>query len=356
MSHVDEGALHAYLDGALDALPASEAARIRQHLAACGECARRLDEERARREEASALLAGADPGVGVPAPLEELRGRAAARTRAGSGVRVRQLAWAASLVLAVGAGRMLRASRDPRISEALVPAPRSAVEESTASPGAAQPAAEPRAEAGAPPAAGGAGAPAPESGTGAGVFAPPREAQRVAGVAAFDEPVRAEVSDVVEEEVLRGKAAETAVATLRRTLAAGRAQMAAVLADSAASRLSPSPAAQRIAPSMAVTTEARAGAEAERSALTVPGLPVVFLGPGGPDLPAGTLRVIQLLDGDTLELLHLPAGADPSAITRAVDAGRTQVAVRYGAGWLVGSARVSAETREALLARVTGGG
>jgi hypothetical protein len=88
----------------------------------------------------------------------------------------------------------------------------------------------------------------------------------------------------------------------------------------------------------------------------VPGLPVLSIETVGADLPAGTLRVLQLLDGDTLELLHLPAGVDPSTVAGPGDAGRTQVAVRHGAGWLLGRAHVSTEVLEALLARVTGGG
>ena len=46
MSHVDEGALHAYLDGALDEYPAAEGRRVREHLDLCPECAERLEVER----------------------------------------------------------------------------------------------------------------------------------------------------------------------------------------------------------------------------------------------------------------------------------------------------------------------
>jgi len=86
----------------------------------------------------------------------------------------------------------------------------------------------------------------------------------------------------------------------------------------------------------------------------VPGLPVLALTRGDRDLPEGALRVLQLLEGDTLELIHLPAGSDPGGVTRPDD-GRTQVAVRYGAGWLVGRARAPREAVETLLTRVTGG-
>ena len=51
MSHVREGDLHAYLDGALEEYPVHEAERIRSHLEECGECMARLEEERAERRE-----------------------------------------------------------------------------------------------------------------------------------------------------------------------------------------------------------------------------------------------------------------------------------------------------------------
>jgi hypothetical protein len=350
MSHVDEGALHAYLDGALDALPASEAARIRQHLASCEACTRRLEEERALREEAGAILAGADPGVGAMPSLEELRQVAAARSRAGPGSRLRQLTWAASVVLAVGAGWLLRGSRDPRVSQALDPILREAAEERAVP----APAVE-QAEA---PAAAVEEAAGSRTGAAAAVVAE----ERVAGVVAAPEPARAELADVAEAEQVEPKSAEAALDTLRRTLAAGRGQVAGILGDSSAPRFAPSVAARAVAPSMAVTAEARAGEEEsarqarrDLGVISVPGLPVLSVETGRADLPAGTLRVLQLLDGDTLELLHLPAGTDPSALTGPGDAGRTQVAIRYGPGWLLGRAHASTEVLEALLARVTGG-
>jgi hypothetical protein len=186
-------------------------------------------------------------------------------------------------------------------------------------------------------------------------------------------------AEEVEAKGVGAKVADVALDTLRRTLAAGRGQVAAILGDSGAARPMPSPAAPAVAPSMALTAEARAGqasraltrsgamvraaadesarfARGDAGAISVPGLPVVSVGTGGADLPAGTLRVLQLLEGDTLELLHLPAGVDPSTVTGTGDAGRNQVAVRYGAGWLLGRGRASVEVLEALLARITGGG
>ena len=107
--HVDEGALHAYLDGALDEYPTAEAERIREHLDACAQCAARLEEERAIRSDAHAMLGLAAPEVDMPS-LEELRAyvKRTRPTRPPAAVRMYRLGWAASIVLAVGAGWMLR--------------------------------------------------------------------------------------------------------------------------------------------------------------------------------------------------------------------------------------------------------
>src|SRR2546429_7953677 len=63
MSHVDDGTLHAYLDGELS--PA-EVQGVEAHLAQCPACRGRLDEERALITRAGELLALAgppDPGL-----------------------------------------------------------------------------------------------------------------------------------------------------------------------------------------------------------------------------------------------------------------------------------------------------
>lgn len=103
MSHVDEGTIHAYLDGAL---PPVEVGRIAQHLAGCEQCRTRVAEERALIERASSLLALAVPGTRErPAPpLHALRHR-----RSPWSVRL-PLAWAATVVLALGLGWFVRGS------------------------------------------------------------------------------------------------------------------------------------------------------------------------------------------------------------------------------------------------------
>ena len=134
MSHIREGEIHAYLDGALERLGDARAAEVREHLAACEDCRRRLEEERLLRGEADRLLdLGAPVGLEMP-PFEEMLRRAGAGPADQSGPGVREapesvppagdtpsgsvrrfplagpqrLAWAASLVLALGTGWVLR--------------------------------------------------------------------------------------------------------------------------------------------------------------------------------------------------------------------------------------------------------
>jgi len=101
MSHVDDGTLHAYLDGELTPV---ESERLDAHLAACEACRARLEEERALIERASKLLSRAVPATPERAapPLHQLR-----RPRVAWRLRI-PLAWAATVVMAVGIGWLLR--------------------------------------------------------------------------------------------------------------------------------------------------------------------------------------------------------------------------------------------------------
>jgi len=109
MSHVDEGALHAYLDGALDEYPPAEASRIRNHLDGCPACVERLEEERRIRSAAGAILDLAVPSVEIPS-FEELRAYVRATRPAASpgALRLYRLGWAASVMLALGVGYFVR--------------------------------------------------------------------------------------------------------------------------------------------------------------------------------------------------------------------------------------------------------
>jgi len=109
MSHVNEGGLHAYLDGALDEYPTCDAEAIRSHLDQCAECATRLVEARRIRSDATAMLGLAAPDVEIP-NLEELRAyvRSTRTERPSRGGRMYRMGWAASVVLALGVGWMMR--------------------------------------------------------------------------------------------------------------------------------------------------------------------------------------------------------------------------------------------------------
>jgi hypothetical protein len=101
MSHLDDGTLHAYLDGELGS---TERERLEGHLAGCPPCRERLAEERALVERAERLLGLAAPPAPTRAapPLHGLRRRPAWwRARV-------PLVWAATLALALGAGWLLR--------------------------------------------------------------------------------------------------------------------------------------------------------------------------------------------------------------------------------------------------------
>ncbi|MFG1691403.1 hypothetical protein ACGF5M_04540 [Gemmatimonadota bacterium] len=116
MRHVNEGEIHAYLDGALDLVAGEDATAIREHLATCDDCARLMEEERGIREAAGEILRESDP-VEIPLPpLEELRERALAPPAPEQEVESAPsryarwnawqvpLTWAATVILALGIG------------------------------------------------------------------------------------------------------------------------------------------------------------------------------------------------------------------------------------------------------------
>jgi hypothetical protein len=121
MSHVDDGELTAYADGAY---PANDpvALRIAAHLSTCGNCRTRLEQSHELRDRAAAILAFAAPASVVAPSFETLQAQAVTRARARR--RTFPLAWAASIVMAIGLGWFSRdALRPPptRMSDAVVP-------------------------------------------------------------------------------------------------------------------------------------------------------------------------------------------------------------------------------------------
>jgi len=120
MSHISRGDLHAYLDGALGHFPQDVAAEIREHLSTCLECARRLEEERELRRNASEILAKTSEVPVDLIPFEELvtlAGRPAKPEGARGSLtsRLRPLRLAATIVISLGAGWLARDLTRPAI-------------------------------------------------------------------------------------------------------------------------------------------------------------------------------------------------------------------------------------------------
>jgi hypothetical protein len=115
MSHVDEGLLHALLDGGLEGT--AELAEVEDHLSTCGECRQRLDEVRALRERTAAILGAAPAGaVAMPPFAEVLARKRGSRTRPPA-LRIRRLTalgWAATVAIAAGVGWIARDSLSSR--------------------------------------------------------------------------------------------------------------------------------------------------------------------------------------------------------------------------------------------------
>jgi anti-sigma factor RsiW len=103
VSHVDEGTLHAYLDGECSG---AEVAELEQHLAGCPQCRNALAAARDFLKESDGLILALD----VASP--ELKSSVAAPV-ARRNPRLTTLAWAASIIAAVGLGYTLRNSPIP---------------------------------------------------------------------------------------------------------------------------------------------------------------------------------------------------------------------------------------------------
>jgi hypothetical protein len=115
MSHLDEGTLHALLDGEI---ASTELGEVQAHLAACSECRTRLEQERLLASEALDLVQMVEVPEEIPVPAAV----AAPPLSASSSEeyqRVRRInwsrrfAWAASLIGAVGLGYAARGILSP---------------------------------------------------------------------------------------------------------------------------------------------------------------------------------------------------------------------------------------------------
>jgi hypothetical protein len=401
MSHVDEGALHAYLDGALDEYPPGEARRVREHVEACAVCAAKLAEERKVREEAHAILGFAAPEVVAPT-LEELRAyvRASRPARTSISMQIYRMGWAASVVLALGTGWMLRGGEAvPTVrleEERGVGGPAqqeqpadlgatdaaASVEEREAAASTSVAAAPPPAEPAAPDlvvASGAGGAVTGALGRAELVQAPAAQAPAQLGDRSVaDQVVNAPSSDVrdfnrdlnrdlnrdfndVPSGGLAAASAPTAPAPSADLRVAERIDSAA-RAIEADRRRAQDP--QDGVVTSAITAEPtaqrqRAANEEERDedsvSLVVPGLEVLDVLPVGQGTTFAGMRALQrLATGDTLELVHLPGGIDPSFL-EPLAPGQNQLVLQRGAGWLVMRARVPEPYLQELLQRLEGG-
>jgi hypothetical protein len=120
MQHVDEGRLHAWLDGELPAGGPDGARALERHLAGCAACRAMVEEERKIRDAASAILRDADPGPPQVIPIASARSAPHGRRTWVA------LGWAASVLVALGVGWIARpeAPRSVVLAPAPGPAPR----------------------------------------------------------------------------------------------------------------------------------------------------------------------------------------------------------------------------------------
>lgn len=120
MRHVTDGELHAFLDGALDLLPGGRGEEVREHVSGCPACRERLQDEELVRSLTGKILGNPDfDDLSLPT-FEELRERAEALGSDGlhlpgaaaepvhyrGPMRGLPIAWAATIVLALGVGWM----------------------------------------------------------------------------------------------------------------------------------------------------------------------------------------------------------------------------------------------------------
>lgn len=257
--HLDEGTIHAWLDGALDA---DEAARVEQHAAECGQCAAAVAEARGLVAGASRILTALDgvPGGVVPKTATSLGAARAKRTSSlwsTLHLTPARAAAAAVVVMAVGTALVLRnAPNAARSAVKLADYPRdSAV---TFQP--AAPMVLPHA--------------APDTGAAGSLSAPPREARLTTKKTAAPQPVPApsrravmqavEATAVAQSDSTRREKSEDSLATkesaVARSAVADNVARGAVGGVARAAAAPPSAVAQRYgAPKAAAEVGSAAG-------------------------------------------------------------------------------------------------
>ena len=104
MQHLDDAFLAAYLDGEKPDGWTGGRVDGSEHLGGCADCQARLEALRVTRERAKAILRSGTPSGAQPSFQDVLKRRQAAKADARSLARLRPLAWAASIVLALSVG------------------------------------------------------------------------------------------------------------------------------------------------------------------------------------------------------------------------------------------------------------
>lgn len=320
------------------------------------------------RDEAAAVLGAASLEISELPSFEELRARARG-TADVPGFRLQKLAWAASVVLALGTGWLLRGGVLPAPDdEAVASAPavteaRGGADEADATPvGAVSTREQEHSERSSLPSpAGVAATPAPEAAAPADAAADATEVP--ARTAAADPGIRTatdKVADVVAGDTspaaeLRTTAGQRGAPVLVQGLTPPSPDASEAVAPRASllpSREGAGFVASRAASDLSAPDDAL---EAGGSSLSVPGLSVVSVGRLEEIELQGAVRVVQLMEnGDTLELVHIPAGVDPALLPAAGD-GRSQLLSPRAGGWLVLRARASTDALSELLRRLGGG-
>lgn len=282
MSHLEEGVLHAMLDGEI---PSSELTEVQRHLAGCAECRVRLDEAVALRDEAGGLV----DAIQLTTPVAPRPARPAAAPPRWSGRRFRQLAWAASVVAAAGLGYV---ARGPWTEPVAPPEP--------APSGITGPAQE------APSAA------APETSvTTAAVPSPPSDERRLD---APPQQVAAELNRRANEPAIGRQRDSVPVGRLRDAVEADRA---AGIALEARARVQPRVQPGRQEGAFAADAVAKVAAAPEAAGPTVRGR---IVGEAGTPLAGAVVRIAELdlqasTDREGEYVLGVPAERAPKPVT-----------------------------------------
>jgi anti-sigma factor RsiW len=382
MSHIDEGVLHAYLDGEAEALigpdgrPADREG-IERHLAECAECRSHLADARQLRDRAASILGASGPAAVSPPPFEDVVARSRSRGRRVLQLnRLTALGWAAVVVLAVGVGWIARETVGFRESQT-VPAvgPETAPVDLAQAPERPEP--EPTIAA----------APAEQEARGAATGEAGGERRDAPAVAKSEPQPPGRAERAITEDATRLAEADEAAAAPPEARAIPQAaapemEVAAVPADArvaqqhdSAERFADVDAAEDAVEALNRAREAAEWTTAGKQAaedhlggplLTVPDLPVVAVRIGAVDgEPAA--RVLQRLpSGESLELLQVRASegargavayrrdleqADSAAPAGAMASVSQSMVVRRGyviTGW----AGIPADSLRALLERI----